>query len=367
MHIGDNIKKLRRERDITQEKFAEYLNVSPQAVSRWENGVTYPDIMTIPAIATFFGVSTDLLLGVEEDRREAKIQEYLTEYNKLRNSGNKARRLALIKEAKKLFPGDFRILISYAWELAASPYTPLDGICTMTPEELTRCRQEIISVCQNIVEDCPIDEIRYDAIHLLSTTYSETGDMENAVKTAKRLPDYEYTQNMTLYCLYGYDTEEHIAFHQESIRTLISHLWLWIRSAAAGQQQPENKIALYQKAVALFELMFENSDFGYEHTSLAQLYENLTAVYLETGNTDAALDALEQSVRHSIAFIQTPDRFAHTSLLFDRLTFKREALSKDYTCSHADKVLHFLEQSIYDPIRTTERFRALQQQLRAIR
>ncbi len=230
-----------------------------------------------------------------------------------------------------------------------------------------RCRQKIISVCQNIVEDCPIDEIRYDAIHLLSTTYSETGDMENAVKTAKRLPDYEYTQNTTLYCLYGYDTEEHIAFHQESIRTLTSHLWLWIRSAATGQQQPENKIALYRKAITLFELMFENSDFGYEHTSLAQLYENLTAVYLETGNTDAALDALEQSVRHSIAFIQTPDRFAHTSLLFDRLTFKREELSKDYTCSHAEKILHFLEQDIYNPLRTTERFRALQQQLKAIR
>lgn len=366
MHIGDNIKKLRRERGITQEKFAEYLGVSPQAVSRWENGAAYPDIMTIPAIATFFGVSTDLLLGVEEDRREAKIQEYLTEYNKLRNSGDKTRRFALIQEAKKLFPGDFRILISYAWELAASPYTPLDGICTMMPEELTRCRQEIISVCQNIVEDCPIDEIRYDAIHLLSTTYSETGDMKNAVKTAKRLPDYEYTQNMTLYCLYGYDTEEHIKFHQESILTLTEHLWLWIRTAASGQTKPEKKIALYRKAIALFELMFENSDFGYAHYSLAQLYENITAVYLETRDTSSALDSLEASVRHSIAFIQLPDKFSYTSQLFNHLTFKREELTKNYTCTEAEKILHFLEASIYDSIRDTERFHNLQAQLRAI-
>ena len=42
--LGNNIKKYRKDRKITQEQLAEVLGVSDQAVSRWENGATYPDI-----------------------------------------------------------------------------------------------------------------------------------------------------------------------------------------------------------------------------------------------------------------------------------------------------------------------------------
>ncbi|MBR7082755.1 MAG: helix-turn-helix transcriptional regulator, partial [Clostridia bacterium] len=42
--IGENIKRLRRERNVTQEQLAEVLNISTAAVSKWERGETYPDI-----------------------------------------------------------------------------------------------------------------------------------------------------------------------------------------------------------------------------------------------------------------------------------------------------------------------------------
>ena len=41
MNIGYTIKQLRKKHNITQEKFAEYLNMTPQAISRWENGVSH--------------------------------------------------------------------------------------------------------------------------------------------------------------------------------------------------------------------------------------------------------------------------------------------------------------------------------------
>ena len=47
LNIGETIKKLRKERDITQEEFAEVLGVSCQSVSRWENNSCYPDIELI--------------------------------------------------------------------------------------------------------------------------------------------------------------------------------------------------------------------------------------------------------------------------------------------------------------------------------
>ena len=50
LQIGNTIKHLRKERDITQEQFAEILGVSCQSVSRWENNSCYPDMELLPAI-----------------------------------------------------------------------------------------------------------------------------------------------------------------------------------------------------------------------------------------------------------------------------------------------------------------------------
>lgn len=60
--IGDNIRLLRKAKGVTQEGLAEAVHVSFQAVSKWENGGA-PDIDTLPALASFFGVSIDELMG----------------------------------------------------------------------------------------------------------------------------------------------------------------------------------------------------------------------------------------------------------------------------------------------------------------
>ncbi len=61
INISTNIADLRRKKGITQEQLAIALNVSPQAVSKWETNTSQPDMMTIPLIADFFGVSIDYL------------------------------------------------------------------------------------------------------------------------------------------------------------------------------------------------------------------------------------------------------------------------------------------------------------------
>lgn len=58
-NIGDNIRKLRVEKKVTQEQVAANLSISCQAVSKWENNVTTPDIFLLPAIAEYFEVSID--------------------------------------------------------------------------------------------------------------------------------------------------------------------------------------------------------------------------------------------------------------------------------------------------------------------
>ena len=67
LKIGDKIKSLRKAQDITQEKLAAYLNISYQAISKWENGTALPDITLVPKIANFFGV---LFLNVKANAFE---------------------------------------------------------------------------------------------------------------------------------------------------------------------------------------------------------------------------------------------------------------------------------------------------------
>lgn len=61
--LGAMIAHYRKLGDLTQRELAEQVGVSAQAVSRWEQGASYPDITLLPALAQLFNVSTDELFG----------------------------------------------------------------------------------------------------------------------------------------------------------------------------------------------------------------------------------------------------------------------------------------------------------------
>ena len=62
MTIGKRIAHLRKEKGLTQEELAQHMGISPQAVSKWENDQTCPDISALPKLARLFGVTVDELL-----------------------------------------------------------------------------------------------------------------------------------------------------------------------------------------------------------------------------------------------------------------------------------------------------------------
>ena len=78
MNIGNQIKNLRIEKRVKQEEVAEYLGVSAQAVSKWETGVSTPDIALLPCIATYFGVTIDELFTLSEDSQYERIENMLS-------------------------------------------------------------------------------------------------------------------------------------------------------------------------------------------------------------------------------------------------------------------------------------------------
>ena len=59
IEIGQRIKSLRIEKGVTQEELASHLGLSYQAVSKWENNVSTPDIQLLPLLSVYFGVTID--------------------------------------------------------------------------------------------------------------------------------------------------------------------------------------------------------------------------------------------------------------------------------------------------------------------
>ncbi len=71
--LGQKIANLRKEKGLTQEELAEKLDVSSQAVSKWENDISCPDIMLLPKLADIFGTTVDSLLGCEKEKESVQL------------------------------------------------------------------------------------------------------------------------------------------------------------------------------------------------------------------------------------------------------------------------------------------------------
>lgn len=108
INIGTKIRELRRARGLTQEELAVRLNVSPQAVSKWENNTCYPDMAQIPALASFFGVSLDELFSYDVTQLNAKIDAIIKEAGRyFWNNRDKCEQIYL--QALKEYPDNERL------------------------------------------------------------------------------------------------------------------------------------------------------------------------------------------------------------------------------------------------------------------
>lgn len=70
LYLPENLKKYRIKKNLTQEEVAVFLGITPQSVSKWERGESYPDITFLPALANIFETSVDLLIGMDAIRAE---------------------------------------------------------------------------------------------------------------------------------------------------------------------------------------------------------------------------------------------------------------------------------------------------------
>lgn len=101
MEIGNQIKQLRRRRNVTQEALAQHLGVTAQAVSKWERGAATPDIAMLPDISAYFGVTIDELFSISDDTRMERIQNMLWDIRFIPQSDVNSAREFLLEKARR--------------------------------------------------------------------------------------------------------------------------------------------------------------------------------------------------------------------------------------------------------------------------
>ena len=121
--INFKLAELRKKNNLTQQELGDILGVSYQTISKWENGVAYPDISVLPQISSYFGVSVDVLLGL------APLEQ---EYHPS-NSGTVEyweKRLEYLKRSRRMMWNEdyMQFLVREVWKID-EPITVLDFGC----------------------------------------------------------------------------------------------------------------------------------------------------------------------------------------------------------------------------------------------
>lgn len=183
--IGENIKRLRTAKGLTQEQLSEAVGVTCAAVSKWERGDTFPDITMLFPLAHFFGVSLDELMGYDREKIEADIEALLAEYVRLsRTDALKAREL--ITGAMKKYPDDFRVMNEYMWEIAGN-YADND------PAVLREHSEEFERICARIIDGCGDEALRLDAWNMRAKLAHACGETDKALAIYERYFSDWYT------------------------------------------------------------------------------------------------------------------------------------------------------------------------------
>ena len=242
LRIGENLKRLRREKDLTQEELAAHLGISFQAISKWERGESYPDITILPALSNYFKISIDELVGMEEIKRAEEYEKINKKWLENRIANKHKENVKLMRDALKFFPNDALLLVQLSSSLER-----LDG----TETEKQQYLKESIAVQEQILrgED---SEVRNATLYNICFAYWKIGEHVKAIKQAEKLPNFYKSRENALVCLLSGEDKRKIA------KASLEPLAWSITHQLTALYETENDKNYLEKAEKIRNMLLEN-------------------------------------------------------------------------------------------------------------
>lgn len=329
VYFSDNIRRLRKGRDMTQEALADFLGVTFQAVSKWERGESYPDIELLPKIAGLFDVTTDNLLGVDAQKSEEEILAYIDRFDNGKYKGSDGP-LAFMTEAFGKYPADFRITVRYMHALIND---------NADSGNYLKNKKEILSVYDRIQSFCTNDRIRMYAKNLLIHYYRTLLTVENSGITERDvfglIDEMPGIQDSKEYLMsYMPPDPETI---KKGCRELFDQLLYCFDNAVShysqlhflcGREPTDEEmreaIEALELMVSIFDKVYSDGNYGSCWKVAIYNYGYLGQYYHRTGNDAKALENLRKCADLAKRFDTMPNITERTALLFKGTTLNKQ-------------------------------------------
>jgi len=282
--LAQRLRELRSERKNTQEQLAVHLGITTQAVSKWERGEGLPDIGMLPGIASFYHVSVDHLLGVDQVDRQEKLDAYVHQSKLLKSA---AERVDLWREAYREFPNESLVLHNLCFALRA--------------EDIKAHGEEIITLAKRLLKEAKLSGEYFGAVNNLCHAYAGMGELSEAKRYAAMAGRYIGTENQLMIRIL--EGDEAAAFCQWNIETLMDLISV---NAAVMLQKgtfaPEERIHIAQQLLQLFSTVYDDGCYGFYHCRVSKWYMRLAKYYGQAGDSRNTIRCLEGAMRHAAAY-----------------------------------------------------------------
>lgn len=328
--LGQKIKELRKRDSRKQEDLASALGVTNQAVSRWENDGSYPDMEMIPAIANYFGVTIDELFGYENDREKkiTAIIRKVDEYD-IKHSNDDIwvdECISILRDGLAEFPNNECLLITLADTLWEAGWRRHHGWLGYDDEGVIQYHYdthkkneywaECIKVCEYLVDNTKKNHIFTQAIAILVPLHRNYGEFEKAISYARRMPKLQQSQEFLLTeATDGKLGSKYIGeFLLESARQFSEQLIFGL-IADIRNFETDMPIEKVKGAIAIFDLICDDGNMGVYHDFVSKMFLYLSRLQWSRGYRDDAFVSLDNALEHEKAFER----------LFDKAEYKLTA------------------------------------------
>ena len=298
--IGSTIKRLRRTQNMTQEQLAEYLSISPQAVSQWECDKSAPDLSLIVPLANVFGVSIDVLFDRDTAAEEAEVEALVREGNKLLMRGQHDEYLAFWRNAAAKYPRNYQCMNQLAGALRYQ----------MQGDDREEHAAEVIRLCECILDGCTDASIRNGAIHelvfLYSTPQLSCANVEKAEMYAELASSCYSCREVLLECAYYTDARRQDKLRMQHLNILTFLDFVTLRIASEQRESDAEYIRAQETVLRLWEAVIPDGNYLFYHNHISGTHENLARRYAQLHNREKTIAHLRLALEHAAAYDDLP-------------------------------------------------------------